>query len=146
MSTELIVQLVSALAPTLMALAALITSIKNGNKADRAIIKANQTSDKITEIHLSLNSRLSELLDASISKGRIEERNEQRQKIDTTAAIANTLKLNTAQIAENLKHDTAIIATDVKAIKDVQTADTKAAMSATDVQIAQIATDVRPKK
>jgi hypothetical protein len=62
--TSIILALFTALPPTILALAALITSIHNGQK--------------INDVHLSLNSRLSELLKASLAQGRQDERNDQR--------------------------------------------------------------------
>lgn len=60
---SIVIALLTALPPTIVALAALIASIKN--------------SGKIHEVHLSLNSRLSELIIASKSQGRQEERDNQ---------------------------------------------------------------------
>jgi hypothetical protein len=62
--TSIILALFTALPPTILALAALITSIHNGQK--------------INDVHLSLNSRLSELLKASLAQGRQDERDDQR--------------------------------------------------------------------
>jgi len=62
--TSIILALFTALPPTILALAALMTSIKNGQK--------------IQDVHLSLNSRLSELLKASLAQGRQDERDDQR--------------------------------------------------------------------
>ena len=56
----IITAILTALPPTLLALAALVASIKNGNR--------------IQDVHLSLNSRLSELIHASKAQGMIDER------------------------------------------------------------------------
>ena len=54
------IALIVATPPTLLGIAQLISSIKNGNK--------------IQDVHLSLNSRLTELVTASIAQGRQDER------------------------------------------------------------------------
>lgn len=63
MTTEIWVSLFAAIPPTLLALAALVASLKN--------------SAKIQDIHLSLNSRLSQLIATSKSQGRQDERDAQ---------------------------------------------------------------------
>ena len=70
--TSVIIALFTALPPTLIALGSLITSIHNGQK--------------INDVHLSLNSRLSELLKASLAQGRQDERNDQRDGYATLQA------------------------------------------------------------
>ena len=54
------VALIAGIAPTILSLAALLASIRNGNK--------------IQDVHLSLNSRLSELITAARAQGRQDER------------------------------------------------------------------------
>jgi hypothetical protein len=66
MSQTFYLALLAALPPTLVALAALITSVRNG--------------DKIREVHLSLNSRLTELVKASKAQGRQDERDETQNR------------------------------------------------------------------
>ena len=54
------IALITGLPPTLLAAAALVASLRNGNK--------------IQDVHLSLNSRLSELVIAAKAQGRQDER------------------------------------------------------------------------
>ena len=63
MSDTVLVALLSSLPPTLVALAGLVASIRNASK--------------INEVHLSLNSRLTELISASHAQGRQDERDAQ---------------------------------------------------------------------
>lgn len=105
MTPDLWIQIIAALAPTLMALAALIASMKN--------------STSIKEVHLSVNSRMDELLIASRSQGARDARDEQAATDAKALAIANALKISTADIAHDLKTNTADIAANVK----VNTAD-----------------------
>jgi len=65
MTTEIWVSLFAAIPPTLLALAALVASLKN--------------AAKIQDVHLSLNSRLTELIATSNSQGRQDERDAQAQ-------------------------------------------------------------------
>jgi|HubBroStandDraft_6_1064221.scaffolds.fasta_scaffold191394_5 hypothetical protein len=60
MTESVTVALIAAGPPTLIATAALIASLRNGNK--------------IQDVHLSLNSRLSELVVAAKAQGRQDER------------------------------------------------------------------------
>jgi hypothetical protein len=60
MDISILVSLISIIPATLLSLAAFITSIKNGTK--------------IQEVHLSLNSRLSQLVEASKALGALEQR------------------------------------------------------------------------
>jgi hypothetical protein len=71
MTTQLWIILISAIAPTLLALAAVITALKNGSA--------------IKEVHLSLNSRLDELVAASKALGIIEERDKNAVVAQITA-------------------------------------------------------------
>lgn len=68
MTTEIWVSLFAAIPPTLLALAALVASLKN--------------STKIQDVHLSLNSRLTELIATSKSQGRQDERDAQAAAIE----------------------------------------------------------------
>jgi len=54
------VALIAGVAPTILSLAAFVTSLRNGTK--------------IQDVHLSLNSRLSELVIAAKAQGRQDER------------------------------------------------------------------------
>jgi hypothetical protein len=87
---QLITLIVAAIAPTLMALSALIASLKNATA--------------IKEVHLSLNSRLSELIVASKAKGAIEEQNknaakENAPKVKLTPAEEFQLSFNASLAA-----------------------------------------------
>lgn len=63
MTTEIWVSLFAAIPPTIVALAALFASLRN--------------AAKIQDVHISLNSRLSELIAASKTQGRQDERDAQ---------------------------------------------------------------------
>lgn len=67
---QIILALVAAIPPTLTAIISLIMTLRN--------------TDKLNEIHVSLNSRLSELVAASITQGRQVER-------DNTAGVISSL-------------------------------------------------------
>jgi hypothetical protein len=60
MDISILISLISIIPATFLSLAAFITSIKNGTK--------------IQEVHLSLNSRLSQLVEASKALGALEQR------------------------------------------------------------------------
>jgi hypothetical protein len=60
MTDPVAIAMIVAIPPTIASVAALIMSIRNGNK--------------IQDVHLSLNSRLSELVLASKAQGRQDER------------------------------------------------------------------------
>jgi hypothetical protein len=75
MDNSTLVSILSIVPATLLALAALITSLRN--------------SAKLTEVHLSLNSRLSQLIEASKALGAIE----QRTYTDVQDKAAEDLKL-----------------------------------------------------
>jgi hypothetical protein len=60
MTETIQVALIAGAAPTLLAAAAFVQSLRNGNK--------------IQDVHLSLNSRLSELVIAAKAQGRQDER------------------------------------------------------------------------
>lgn len=68
MTTEIWVAIFAAIPPTLVALAALVSSLKNATK--------------IQDVHLSLNSRLTELIASSKSQGRQDERDAQAAAIE----------------------------------------------------------------
>lgn len=74
MSNEVQLALIASIAPTLMALAAFIQGIRNGNAALLAAAKAEiantVSSTKQTEIHMAVNGNLAEVksnLAASVS-------------------------------------------------------------------------------
>ena len=58
--TPLYTSIIAAIPPTIAAIAALIVSIHNANR--------------IQDVHLSLNSRLDQLVNASLAQGRQDER------------------------------------------------------------------------
>ena len=80
--TTILIALLTALPPTLLALAALVSSIKNGKK--------------LQEVHLSQDGRITQLIAAAKAQGAIDQREYQDQQTAPQAAIvekaANTAK------------------------------------------------------
>lgn len=74
-TVSIILAFFTALPPTILALAALITSLRN--------------SKRIQEVHLTLNSRLTELVKASLAQGRQDERNDQRDGYSISPLVAS---------------------------------------------------------
>jgi hypothetical protein len=82
--TSIILAVATATPPTIVALTALMASIRNGQK--------------IQDVHLSLNSRLTELLKASLAQGRQNERDDQRDGYSISpisTAIGTTTTIST---------------------------------------------------
>lgn len=79
MTIALWISIIVAIVPAMLALTATIFSIRNGRK--------------IQEIHLNLNSRLTQLISASISQGRIDERGDRALKDLTTLEEADKARL-----------------------------------------------------
>jgi hypothetical protein len=66
MSEAVTIALIVAMPPTLLGVASLIASIKNG--------------EKIEGVHVSINSRMDQLLRAANAQGRQDERDDRREK------------------------------------------------------------------
>lgn len=81
----IITAFLTALPPTLLALAALIASIRNGAK--------------LNEVHLTLNSRLTQLVEAARAQGIIDERNYQDAKNTNNSATDSADKVLAIQAA-----------------------------------------------
>jgi hypothetical protein len=77
MTPELYTQLIAAIPPTLLALASLIAIIKGNGNSKAALTESLNNGKKLNEVHISLNSRLSELVKSSKAQGRQDERDDQ---------------------------------------------------------------------
>jgi hypothetical protein len=99
MSPDVVTALVAAVAPTVLALAALVAALRNGGK--------------LHELHLSVNSRMDQLIAASRAEGAQEHQASLDVRDAKTLQVAKALKDSTAIIAADLKSDTAVIAKDL---------------------------------
>jgi hypothetical protein len=73
------IAILAALPPTLLGVATLLQSFGNRNALTDNRKELKETTDAVKEVHVSLNSRLSELLSASHAEGRQQERDEVRR-------------------------------------------------------------------
>lgn len=105
MNADLIlIAAISATPPTLMALAALITSLRNGKKADANAVR-------IEQVHLATNGKMAELLQAvesnAYQKGRTDGRgasfSEAAARLD--AGIAGEARGRLAQAQDSKRGD-----------------------------------------
>jgi hypothetical protein len=86
MNDQLWTQLIAAIPPTLLALASLVAVLKGNANSKASLAESVNNGKKLSEVHLSLNSRLSELVKSSKAQGRQDERDSQADGKDSVAA------------------------------------------------------------
>src|ERR1700722_555650 len=106
MAPEIITAVIATIPPSLLALAAFISSIRN--------------AQKLTEVHLSLNGRLSEMLLSAKAQGTVDAMIQQDSKIRNNAAelVESTAKA-TALTLETAAKAAATVITDAAVAKAI---------------------------